>query len=207
MTPTIANILFVLMAAGWFVLRIPHVRRSRKTPVARDVMDWRERLRLGVSLTGLGIIPLAYAALELIPGAKKTMPGVAAFAGLAERSFAASLALAGAATAVLALVMFHLTHKALGRNWSVSLQMRESHKLVTHGIYARIRHPMYSAFWLWAIAQALLLPNWVAGFSGILGFGTLYLLRVGPEEAMMQESFGEEYRGYMARTGRLWPKL
>ena len=38
--------------------------------------------------------------------------------------------------------------------------------LVTNGIYRRIRHPMYSAFWLWAIAQALLLPNWIAGPAG-----------------------------------------
>jgi hypothetical protein len=65
--------------------------------------------------------------------------------------------------------------------------MREDHKLITNGVYARIRHPMYTAFWLWAIAQALLLPNWIAGLSGLIGFGTLYLLRVGPEEEMMLE--------------------
>jgi protein-S-isoprenylcysteine O-methyltransferase Ste14 len=193
MTPPLAKFLFVLMAAGWFVLRIPHVRRSRKTPVARDVMDWREKFRLSVSLTGLGLIPLTYVATN--------MPGFAA------RSFSAPVAVLGAGIAVAALVLFHLTHKALGRNWSVSLQMRESHKLITHGIYARIRHPMYSAFWLWAIAQALLLPNWIAGFSGIVGFGALYLMRVGPEEEMMRESFGPEYDAYMGRTGRLWPKF
>ena len=45
--------------------------------------------------------------------------------------------------------------------------------LVTEGIYGRVRHPMYTAFWLWAVAQALLLPNWIAGFSGLIGFGTL----------------------------------
>ena len=44
---------------------------------------------------------------------------------------------------------------------------------------------MYSAFWLWAVAQAVLLPNWAAGFAGIVGFGTLFFLRVGKEEAMM----------------------
>lgn len=193
MTPTLAKVLFVLMAAGWYALRIPHVRRSRKTPVARDVMDWREKSRLGVSLAGLGLIPLFYVATG--------MPGVA------NRAFSAPLAILGALVAMAALAMFHLTHKALGRNWSVSLQMRESHSLVTEGIYARIRHPMYSAFWLWAIAQALLLPNWVAGFSGLVGFGALYLLRVGPEEEMMTETFGPEYRAYMERTGRLWPRL
>ncbi len=70
-----------------------------------------------------------------------------------------------------------------------------------------VRHPMYTAFWLWAVAQALLLPNWVAGLSGLLGFGTLYFLRVGQEERLMIEAFGDAYRAYMERTARLIPWL
>ena len=50
---------------------------------------------------------------------------------------------------------------------------------------------MYTAFWLWALAQAILLPNWIAGFAGILGFGTLYLFRVRREEEMLLETFGD----------------
>jgi len=101
--------------------------------------------------------------------------------------------------------MFQLTHRPLGRNWSVSLDVRESHQLVTDGIYRKIRHPMCSAFWLWAIAQALLLPIWVSGFAGLVGFGTLYFGRVAREERMMLETFGDRYRAYMARTGRVFP--
>jgi protein-S-isoprenylcysteine O-methyltransferase Ste14 len=52
-----------------------------------------------------------------------------------------------------------------------------------------------------------LLPNWIAGLAGILGFGTLYLFRVGREEAMLLEAFGDEYRDYMRRTGRVIPRL
>ncbi|HRK24525.1 MAG TPA: protein-S-isoprenylcysteine O-methyltransferase [Beijerinckiaceae bacterium] len=193
MTPTIAKAAYVLMAALWYVLRIPHERKARKTPIARDALDARERLRLTVSLTGLGIVPMIYVAT-----------GWPAFAA---RSFSPLAAWLGVVLAVAALVVFRLTHKALGRYWSVSLQMRKEHKLITEGIYSRIRHPMYSAFWLWALAQALLLPNWIAGLSGIIGFGTLYLLRVGPEERMLLDTFGDEYRAYMARTGRLLPKL
>ena len=109
--------------------------------------------------------------------------------------------------AIAALGMFHLTHRALGRNWSISLDVRENHKLVTEGIYRRVRHPMYSAFWLWAIAQALLLPNWIAGFAGLAGFAVLYFGRVAREERMMLETFGDSYRAYMARTGRVFPSV
>jgi protein-S-isoprenylcysteine O-methyltransferase Ste14 len=103
--------------------------------------------------------------------------------------------------------MFQLTHRALGRNWSISLDVREDHQLVTDGIYRKIRHPMYTAFWLWAVAQALLLPNWVAGFSGIIGFGILFFGRVAREEQMMLEIFGDRYREYMARTYRVIPLI
>jgi protein-S-isoprenylcysteine O-methyltransferase Ste14 len=120
-------------------------------------------------------------------------------------AFRPGQALVGVLVAVAALAMFHLTHRALGRNWSVSLEVRESHKLITHGVYRHVRHPMYTAFWLWAVAQALLLPNLVAGLSGLVGFGTLYVLRVGEEEDLMVDAFGDEYRAYMARTARLVP--
>ena len=101
--------------------------------------------------------------------------------------------------------MFRLTHKALGRMWSVSLQLKQDHKLITSGIYRRLRHPMYTAFWLMALAQALLLPNWIAGPAGLVGFGFLFFSRVGPEERLMEKAFGQEYRDYKARTKRVLP--
>ena len=193
MTPALAKAAFVLLAVGWYVIRIPHARRSRRTPIARSARGLREIALLLVSLTGLGILPLLYVATG--------------FPHVADLSFRPAQALLGCVVAAAALAMFHLTHRALGRNWSVSLEVRASHKLVTEGVYRHVRHPMYTAFWLWALAQALLLPNWVAGLSGLVGFGTLYVLRVGHEEALMVETFGDAYRAYMARTARLIPWL
>jgi protein-S-isoprenylcysteine O-methyltransferase Ste14 len=193
MTPTVAKIVFVLLAVGWYVIRFPYVRRSRRTPIARSARGPREQALLLVSLTGLGILPLLYVATH--------------FPRFADYPFRPAQAWLGVLAALAALVMFRLTHRALGRNWSISLDVREGHRLVTEGIYGQVRHPMYTAFWLWAVAQALLLPNWVAGLSGLIGFGTLYFLRVGQEERLMIDTFGDAYRAYMARTGRLIPRI
>jgi protein-S-isoprenylcysteine O-methyltransferase Ste14 len=193
MTPTIAKAIYILMAVSWYVVRFPYARRAGRTPVARSHRDAREILLLLISLTGLGILPFIYVATG--------------FPRAADYSFQPILAWAGLAAAIASLAMFLATHRALGRNWSVSLDVRENHRLITEGIYRQVRHPMYTAFWLWAVAQALLLPNWVAGLSGLVGFGTLYFLRVGKEEQMMLETFGEEYRTYMERTKRLIPQL
>ncbi|WP_354079852.1 isoprenylcysteine carboxylmethyltransferase family protein [Bradyrhizobium sp. S3.5.5] len=54
---------------------------------------------------------------------------------------------------------FTLTHRALGRNWSISLDLRENHALVTEAIYWRVRHPMYSAFWLWLSLRHFCCPT------------------------------------------------
>ncbi len=193
MTVMMAKLAWAILVVGWFVLRIPYERKARKARIAQDRMLLDERLRLAVSLTGLGIVPAVFV--------------LTGFPGFADYPFQPWLCAVGIVVAGAALVIFRLTHKALGRNWSVSLQLKEDHKLITHGIYARIRHPMYTAFWLMALAQALLLPNWIAGFAGLIGFGTLYALRVGHEERLMLDGFGDAYQAYMDRTGRLLPKF
>ena len=106
---------------------------------------------------------------------------------------------------VAALAMFRATHKALGHMWSNSLDLRQGHQLITTSVYSRLRHPMYTAFWLWALGQSLVLGNWLAALSGLVGFGFLFFVRVGDEERMMEQEFGEQYRKYSQRTKRIIP--
>ena len=105
------------------------------------------------------------------------------------------------------LWLFWRSHADLGNNWSVTLEVRNTHQLITHGVYSVVRHPMYAAFLLFGIAQALLLPNWVAGLSAFAAVALLCIIRVPREESMMCEFFGEEYRQYMRRTGGIAPRI
>jgi protein-S-isoprenylcysteine O-methyltransferase Ste14 len=66
---------------------------------------------------------------------------------------------------------------------------------------------MYTALFVYSLGQALVLPNWIAGPSYLVTFGILFAFRIGAEERMMLESFGDEYASYMARTKRLVPGL
>jgi protein-S-isoprenylcysteine O-methyltransferase Ste14 len=191
MTALVSKIVWCLGVIGWFAIRYPYARRARRVAKVRTPYRSREFVLMSISATGLGIVPALYVFTDALRFADypiqlwQPVLGAALFAG--------------------ALYLFRRTHKDLGRNWSVTLEVREQHALVTEGIYKSVRHPMYSAFWLWAVAQAVLLPNWVAGIAGIVGFGTLFFLRVGKEEAMMLATFGDSYRLYMQRTWRVLP--
>ena len=112
----------------------------------------------------------------------------------------------GACLGIISLLLFAWTHHTLGKNWSLALLTKEGHTLVSNGPYRRVRHPMYTAIFLQALAFFLLSANWVIGMTG-LGTIILCVARVGDEEALMIEEFGDQYRAYMQRTGRFLPPV
>lgn len=105
------------------------------------------------------------------------------------------------------LWLLYRSHADLGTNWSITLEVRQNHTLVTRGIYQTIRHPMYLAFLVFAAGQALVVPNWLVGPAYAVAMTLLIALRIGPEEQMMIEEFGDDYRVYMATTKRLIPRV
>ena len=66
---------------------------------------------------------------------------------------------------------------------------------------------MYSALLLYSVGEALVIPNWVAGLSNVVAFAVVFALRIGAEERMMSQQFGNEYAAYTARTKRLIPRV
>jgi protein-S-isoprenylcysteine O-methyltransferase Ste14 len=111
----------------------------------------------------------------------------------------------GSALGVLSLAVYAWSRATLGKEWSSQLQMRQRHHLVTTGPYAWIRHPIYLALMSFLAAIALVTANWF--FIALLAFSIVDLaLRIPKEEEMMIEEFGDEYKTYMQRTGRLLPR-
>ena len=64
---------------------------------------------------------------------------------------------------------------------------------------------MYSAFLVYGLGQALVVPNWVIGPSYLIVMAILLVSRVHAEERLMLETSGSDYEVYMARTKRLVP--
>ena len=191
------EVVYFLGMLAEMAIRVPHERQRRQTRMVVERIDWSERSLLGLMFIGMFFIPFMYTFTFRLDGADYRLPQ--------ETRGPAG----GVGTMVLAIAvwLFWRSHVDLGRNWSPSLQLREGHELVTEGVYRSIRHPMYASMWLWSVAQALLLQNWVAGGASLVLFLPLYLLRVPREEGMMLDEFEEEYRAYMNRTGRVVPRF
>jgi protein-S-isoprenylcysteine O-methyltransferase Ste14 len=194
MNPLAAKIIYLL--GYWianFVIRTPHIKARHRQKLKDDHKTPADKtLFVMVGLGGF-VVPLVYVFTPWL--------------AMADYSLPLPIGIAGTVVLIAGDWLFWRSHRDLGENWSPLLEIRQGHRLVTHGIYQRIRHPMYAALWLLVIAQAMILPNYIAGFSGVIPFAALYFHRVGREEIMMRSLFGEAYEEHVRQTGRLLPKL
>lgn len=113
----------------------------------------------------------------------------------------------GVGVALLGFALLQWAQNTLGKNWSDTPRMMKEQSLVTSGPYQFIRHPIYTAFLLILGSTLLISANWMIGLAWI-GMPVLEIAsRIGFEENLMLEYFGDQYREYMKRTGRLLPRI
>lgn len=98
------------------------------------------------------------------------------------------------------------THRALGEYWSAGLELKERHALISNGPYRYVRHPMYTAVFLFFGAVAVTTANWLIICPAVVIILVLSV-RIRFEEAMMLDRFGDVYSAYSAVTGALLPRL
>jgi len=173
------------------------VRGAQTRPYRRVGVAVDKRTRADMALLALAgvamLVPLLYLFTTLLDFADYGLPPWTSWLG--------AVLFAGA------IWLLWRSHVDLGRNWTPTLGIRQEHQLITHGVFRTIRHPIYAAHILWGIATPLILHNWIAGFAPLVVFVAQYASRVGAEERMMVERFGEEYERYKERTGRIVPRL
>ena len=185
---------FVILAStvAMVAIRAPHGQRSRTIKVVKT--------RKGGLETGL----LTFATLTFLLPLVWIASPVFSFADYPLR---ATNFIIGTVGLAVGLWLFYQAHADLGRNWSVTLEIRDEHQVVTGGIYSLVRHPMYLSLLVYSAGQVLVLPNWVVGPAYGVAMALVFAFRLRPEEQMMLDVFGDEYKVYMRRTKRLIPGI
>src|SRR2546425_12728587 len=150
MSPWFGKAIIVASSIVMVIIRAPHGQGSRRVKVVRSRRGSLEIVLLALAWLAF-FVPLLWVAAPVF--------------ALADYSPHPAPLLAGVVCLAVGLWLFARSHADLGTNWSITLEVREKHQLVTQGIYRNLRHPMYSALLLYSLGQALVVPNWIAGPS------------------------------------------
>jgi protein-S-isoprenylcysteine O-methyltransferase Ste14 len=186
------DIVYIVFTAIIGLLRGTYqIRHGRLKAIRRDE-SMADRLLLAFAVLAMIPIPLCAVLTPWFDFADIALPATVAWFGVPFLAAGAWL--------------FWRSHADLGANWSARIAIQASHALVETGVYSRIRHPMYAALLISGIGQALVLRNWLAGSSLLAAAVLFYLFRIPREERMLESAFGDAYRAYAARTGRVVPK-
>lgn len=193
---TAYRVAFALILFSCLGVSATYRLRARREAGAIPRRNEGTELILGRLLFGL---PLAFALLaypirpDWLAWSRLDLPGWLRMSGI----------VMGAALIPALVWMF----RSIGNNISETVLTRDEHKLVTHGPYRWVRHPLYTLGSLLILSLGLISASgFILAFAVVIPAG-MALVVVPQEEAHLVGAFGDEYRSYMTRTGRFVPKL
>src|SRR5262245_58323139 len=120
-----AKAVILLASLVMVLIRAPHGKRSRSAPIVKIHKGPMEIALLTIAWIAF-FLPLIWIVTPVFAFADYPLHPIPFVAG--------SLCLA------LGLWLFHRSHVDLGTNWSITLEVREKHQLITHGSYRWVRH-------------------------------------------------------------------
>ena len=188
------RLLFIAIYAVFFGVRIRYrVGSTRREPERRQKTVSKAMKMLIVAILGYFVSIILY---------MLDVPWIS-WSRLALPPWLRWLGVIGAASSIPLVAWIH---RALGRQYSAELAIQKDHALVTTGPYARTRHPMYTTLNMFSFSMAIMTSNLLVLFFAVLVMLPFpWIAR--EEENMLLETFREDYREYMRRTGRFFPKI
>ncbi len=198
-TESIFHVAFWVLFSGVFVMRIFFAFKVRRA--GERVMPDHE----AIEREGHGMFAVRVVMFFILLGWLALYAINPTWMGVLSVPFPDWLRWTGFALGLASLGFWSWTQVALGKEWSPQLQLRKEHHMVTTGPYTQIRHPLYTAMLGFGTSLALVTANWFFVVFAIAALAGLFA-RVPKEEQMMIKEFGEEYKAYMQRTGRFFPK-
>jgi protein-S-isoprenylcysteine O-methyltransferase Ste14 len=104
------------------------------------------------------------------------------------------------------LVLLVAAQLQLGASWRIGIDEAAQPGLVTSGLYAVSRNPIFLALLVVIAGYTLLIPTF-ASAAMLIGAYIGTRLQIGAEEAYLTRVYGDPYRAYARRVGRLLPGI
>ena len=184
---------FAAVSAAWVVFAVPLVQRSQLKTAGnrtRDPLSW---VGLILQLAGYPISWIGWRSPLLSPVVENSaVNAVLRVSAIALAAFSAWFAVAAI--------------RELGKQWSLQARVLEDHKLVTTGVYAWARHPIYTAMLGMLIATGLVLSSWLPLAVGFVVFFAGTMIRIRLEERLLADAFGDEFADWKEKVPALIPR-
>lgn len=192
--------LAIVLSAVWFltafVLRIGiQLRRTGDSGMRADgggrfSPAWWTRVGFTLSI-------VAVAAMPVLVGLDVAEP----------LSVDRAVGVVGAILAAVGIAATFAAQLAMGASWRIGVDPGERTALVTVGVFAVVRNPIFTTMGLTAIGLTLMVPT-VVGIAalGVVG-GALEAQVRAVEEPYLRATHGAAYRAYTRRVGRFVPGL
>lgn len=92
-----------------------------------------------------------------------------------------------------------------GVSTSFAAPLQARHRLIQHGPYVFIRHPMYLGYWLLLVGVTLIYRTWTPLLFLLMCLAS-FSRRAEREEKVLAEKFADEWRAYVARVPKFVPR-
>lgn len=113
----------------------------------------------------------------------------------------------GVGLGIACLPLLWTLFQSIGSNISETVLTKKNHRLVMTGPFRWIRHPLYTVAMLLFFSYGLMASNWWMMMFTALGLVLIEVLVIPKEEVELIAKFGDEYRDYQERVGKLLPRL
>jgi protein-S-isoprenylcysteine O-methyltransferase Ste14 len=111
-----------------------------------------------------------------------------------------------AISAVACLIMTAWCWARMGTSWSMAIRERDSGELITDGLFARVRHPIYALSMMLMLCSLVIVPTLPMAALWVVHL-VLNHLKARNEERHLLKVHGDAYASYVRRTGRFIPRV
>ena len=113
----------------------------------------------------------------------------------------------GAAISLAGIALMVVSQYQMGAAWRFGVDKAEKTDLVTGGLYAFVRNPIYSGVFLFLIGLLVLLPHIYMLIFLTTAWLSIELQVRFVEEPHLRNLHGDAYKRYAEQTGRYFPRL
>lgn len=112
----------------------------------------------------------------------------------------------GALLVIVSTAVNIMARITIARFWSDQIVIHEQHKVINIGVFAMVRHPMYSSLIFYNLGLSLIFMNYYIQLINLVLFIPMMIYRARKEELQIL-NVNKDYQRYALKTPFLIPKL